>query len=707
MSSSLLSNRLLWLSLTFAAGSIATYQLYTHFFLIARQAKKCRSKSAVFPMKLDGSQVPLAISSKHPLAYHKMLQNTEIHLFSSAEVLEAELNYIFKQYNYDFRANKASNSNCSALLFLGLDCEWVSFRKNSALSLLQITLNHHTLLIRLQQLAYFPRNLADLLSDSNVLKCGVAIIEDKKKLCRDYGVEVNGCIELAALLSRTQFTILNENSGNHTLKSESTLISQQLSYSLATLCQKVLNSELPKDNKIVRSDWEKELTIGQILYAAADAYYGYKIFEQLLKSKFNENSISYEKLKNWTVGLSDKSSNSSNKPKKDKSKGKQGNSDSNKLELKEDLNGILKPEKPSRGSDRQSSLYENCRMLSPEGVLMAYINKKKVNWYVERGLAVIVQESPAENNGSSAAHNKVSDSGTNSNSLGSNYDISNNDNENKPITIKLKFQPGGLGNAAIDYDREMSNFYLEESCNMCVRCGSTASYRKHYIIPTAYRRNFPTQFKSHSSHDIVLLCPFCHRLAEDFTQKLTRIIAKETNYPLHNQAMDNSAENQALKLRKAVINAGYTLKQHGNELPQARKAELERVLMNYYTAESFNEELVNKALFLKEHSKNLEESKEESVEKVVNLQNSHYELVVRKLIELAENNESHDGVYSYFENDAKVVSLHPIHQFCVRWRKWFISNLQPKYLSQNWSVYFTKITQSKRNKQQQQQQQQQ
>jgi hypothetical protein len=39
-------------------------------------------------------------------------------------------------------------------------------------------------------------------------------------------------------------------------------------------------------------------------------------------------------------------------------------------------------------------------------------------------------------------------------------------------------------------------------------------YLRHSIVPHTYRRHFPLRFKSHLSHDIVLLCLKCHQVCE-------------------------------------------------------------------------------------------------------------------------------------------------------------------------------------------------
>jgi len=116
-------------------------------------------------------------------------------------------------------------------------------------------------------------------------------------------------------------------------------------------------------------------------------------------------------------------------------------------------------------------LYSNCKLLSPDGVLMCRTGKRRVEWYLNKGLAEIVDENP--------------------------------------LTIKLNFQPNGLG-------KSKDKFYLVEKKNICVVCGSDEQLTRHHCVPACFRRNFPINMKKNSSHDIVALCARCHSKYEQF-----------------------------------------------------------------------------------------------------------------------------------------------------------------------------------------------
>ena len=128
---------------------------------------------------------------------------------------------------------------------------------------------------------------------------------------------------------------------------------------------------------------------------------------------------------------------------------------------------------------RKSPVYEDCQMLSTSGELLCYCDLKKVKWYLEKKLAVQVNEG------------------------------------DQPKVIKLLFE-----HRRGDQETEDGKFYLSNRANQCVACGETGNYLRYRIVPTCYRKFFPLKFKSHRSHDIVLLCVNCHEVAAQHANRL-------------------------------------------------------------------------------------------------------------------------------------------------------------------------------------------
>ena len=114
-------------------------------------------------------------------------------------------------------------------------------------------------------------------------------------------------------------------------------------------------------------------------------------------------------------------------------------------------------------------IYENCQILAPDGEILCKCDKQKVEWYLTKELATIVKE--------------------------------------EPLTIKLNFEPNGRGISSHKGDDSIDNqYYVDYKKNQCVVCGVDDKYMRFQIVPSKYRAFFPEKYKSHRSHDILLLC---------------------------------------------------------------------------------------------------------------------------------------------------------------------------------------------------------
>lgn len=139
-------------------------------------------------------------------------------------------------------------------------------------------------------------------------------------------------------------------------------------------------------------------------------------------------------------------------------------------------------------STRARPLYHNCFMQAPDGELLCTMDTRKADWYISKGLARLIQE--------------------------------------EPYTVRLNFEPSGRATGNVgDFDRTLK-------VNQCVVCGHNESYIRKYVIPREYRKFFPVVMKSHSSHDVLLLCTSCHQKSNKFDLDLRQKLSQECNAPL-------------------------------------------------------------------------------------------------------------------------------------------------------------------------------
>lgn len=180
--------------------------------------------------------------------------------------------------------------------------------------------------------------------------------------------------------------------------------------------------------------------------------------------------------------------------------------------------------------------YSNCKMLSPDGILMCRMSRRRVDWYVTQGLAKVVD------------HN--------------------------PYTIQLIFQPGGLGN-------HNDKYYLADKENICVVCGQNEELTKHHVLPRCFRKYFPNHIKNDNSHDVLLLCFRCHEAYEIHAYQLKMKI-------IGNKRVTYIRDEDKNKIN--AIKSARTLLRHTDEIPDDRAFNLMLKIEEY--AGDYNDEIV-------------------------------------------------------------------------------------------------------------------
>ncbi|KAL1216978.1 Protein RRP6-like 3 [Cardamine amara subsp. amara] len=218
----------------------------------------------------------------------------------------------------------------------------------------------------------------------------------------------------------------------------------------------------------------------------------------------------------------------------------------------------------------KAPVYHNCRIYANDGRLLCYCDRRKLEWYVNRGLAKLVEENPP--------------------------------------AIMLLFEPKGRP------EDEGNDFYIQTKKNVCVGCGEGNHYLRYRIIPSCYRVHFPEHLKSHRSHDIVLLCVDCHEVAHAAAERYKKQIATEFGIPLFVRRVLDSKEAQGtsssmedesngnseeagvspLHLRTAAM----ALLRHGNRMPSSRREELLQTVKMYYGGRDISEEDLERALLI-------------------------------------------------------------------------------------------------------------
>lgn len=205
---------------------------------------------------------------------------------------------------------------------------------------------------------------------------------------------------------------------------------------------------------------------------------------------------------------------------------------------------------------RAAPLYNNIQLLSPDGTVMARIDRSKAQWYLDKGAALVYENGEHHiDTATGQIQERTVEDGT------------------PPLRIRLIKAPKGMGHAG-------DTFHLAPRRNQCVICGlgwsdAVASGRgapaavgegaesaelanggtpqstttdgvlpggliRCYVVPRAYRQHFPLAAKSYTSHDVVLTCTGCHRRADVACGALTRKLAREMGIPMSTTQYLNS-----------------------------------------------------------------------------------------------------------------------------------------------------------------------
>ncbi|XP_046503650.1 exonuclease 3'-5' domain-containing protein 2-like isoform X2 [Equus quagga] len=440
---------------------------------------------------------------------------------------------------------------------LGIDCEWVNLEgKASPLSLLQMASpSGFCVLVRLPKLVCggktLPKTLLDILADDTILKVGVGCSEDASKLLQDYGLVVKGCLDLRYLAMRQRNNLLCNG------------------LSLKSLAETVLNFPLDKSLLLRCSNWDAEnLTEDQVIYAARDAQISVALFLHLLGYPFSRNSTPEENsdCTGWRKVL-EKCQDVVDMPFRSKGLSRVGEevtgeateSQQKPRNKKSKIDGAMPgghqgrdPRKHKRKplgvgySARKSPLYDNCFLHAPDGQPLCTCDRRKAQWYLDKGIGELVSE--------------------------------------EPFVVKLQFEPAGRPESPGDY-------YLMVKENLCVVCGKKDSYIRKNVIPHEYRKHFPIEMKDHNSHDVLLLCTSCHAISNYYDNHLKQRLAKEFQAPIGSEEglrlLEDPERRQVRSGARALLNA--------ESLPAHRKQELLQALREFYNTDTVTDEMLQEA----------------------------------------------------------------------------------------------------------------
>lgn len=172
---------------------------------------------------------------------------------------------------------------------VGFDIEWkpwaspLSIKKNTSLIQLacenRVALFHIALFPGSKPEQLMPPNLKAVLESPNILKVGVAIKGDFSRLEKYLGIQPQGVFELSRLHNLVELHKTDPGKLSNKLVGLAAQVLQHLRLPLYKGTP--LKDEPDVTSSVRSSDWSKPLDLKQILYAASDAYAGFRLHDVL------------------------------------------------------------------------------------------------------------------------------------------------------------------------------------------------------------------------------------------------------------------------------------------------------------------------------------------------------------------------------------------------------------------------------------------
>jgi hypothetical protein len=246
--------------------------------------------------------------------------------------------------------------------------------------------------------------------------------------------------------------------------------------------------------------------------------------------------------------------------------------------------------------NRTNIIYGNCILESKDGKQLSRVTEKRANWYLDRNLGVVISENPK--------------------------------------TIRLTFKTKG---------ESVDDFTIKPKQNKCVVCGCSdlSVLTKHHVVPYEYRKHFPLEIKSRSSHDVVIMCSDHHAEYErTYASVLKQKLIDEVKKPLQ-------SDPEYLKQKKLKIASVFSklMLDEKKNIPLDRFVELAKLITKYIGHEPTFEEL------------------EELAELNIKL----------------KKNKIPDG-------KLVVDNIKDIQKFVEMWRTNFVESMNPKFMPEGWNI---------------------
>lgn len=314
-------------------------------------------------------------------------------------------------------------------------------------------------------------------------------------------------------------------------------------------------------------------------------------------------------------------------------------------------------------------MYDNVYMIDVYREPMCTISMKKAQWYIRRGIAEWSTFKSVDNR---SCCDQTSDDITNNRDGKIIGDKVDGHVHGAVKCIRLLFEHNGSSKKTNKKDGTPSSeeVYLRSTKrNICVACGQDENIIRHYIIPYSYRSLLPIEYKSHMSHDIVILCPNCHLHCEKLSKcRMKQIETESRTHALMSGSITNMNDLEPViddAYLGHVRSCALALVKHKYTLPCEQVDRYERIVRDYViSVRTEKEDDNNKETFL-----------------VLTKSNLQTACSIKYRIKNPNYISGSDLVVQSLQGDSC-----RIEQFIIEWRIHFMDTVQPKFMPTGWQI---------------------
>ncbi|KAJ1448796.1 hypothetical protein M885DRAFT_537784 [Pelagophyceae sp. CCMP2097] len=491
---------------------------------------------------------------------------------------------------------------------VGLDCEWPPERSRARhrVAVVQVASARGCAVIRLAGMAALPPRLVALLRSASVAKVGVGIDGDAQRLRCDFGAVVSNTRDLRDL-ARARAAYNATKDGLEALA--------RVFAADATLPHKGAAA-------VCCGAWDAPtLSDAQVAYAAGDAIASFKVLLGIIAAsarrddpRMHDDALQMPDDAAVLAWLGGPQAEPVGARGRKRTPAPRGGSDD--VDDRAPPAGAQAERTSAKRARRlryeqwhvdhsKRPLYDNVE-LRCNGALLGMINEHKARWYVDKGMAT----------------------------------------RDSPEAIELTYTP-----EVADGDGGWLEWNpVMRRKNECVGCGAEFPLTRFYVVPYAFRRCFPVERKSYSSHDVVALCLRCRDVIEPaYRDEERALIARAGG------ADRPAAPDDATRARRAAT----ALLRPGAAIPPVRRRDLEALAALHYGDAAGADLAALVAADARAAQAKAPKPKPED---------TAHDRVLRHVLRSVPDAEA------------------AFHSFEVRWRALFVDHLRPTHLPEGWDV---------------------